>query len=227
MTIIQIYGFHAPEDAAMVAALGVEHIGLVAGMSGYSKNELSYDEARAIFAAAPAHTVKVAICMSTELDKLEEMLREVKPDILQLARDPEAMPPERVRELKERVPGLKVMQGIPVGGPETREKALHYAKAFEPVSDYLILDTVKVETSASFGATGKVHDWTISRDIVQMVNIPVVLAGGLSAENVVEAIRMVHPWGVDSLTSTSYPEDRMRKDPERCRAFVEAVRSVT
>ena len=53
------------------------------------------------------------------------------------------------------------------------------------------------------GASGKVHDWNVSKAIVDSVKIPVVLAGGLSPENVREAIERVKPWGVDSLTHTN------------------------
>ena len=52
------------------------------------------------------------------------------------------------------------------------------------------------------GARGETHDWAVSREIVERSRIPVILAGGLSAENVAEAIATVRPWGVDSFTHT-------------------------
>jgi phosphoribosylanthranilate isomerase len=61
---------------------------------------------------------------------------------------------------------------------------------------------------------------------VQQVQIPVILAGGLSSENVAEAIRVVRPWAVDSLTHTNraLPDGGFRKDLDRVRQFVEAAR---
>jgi len=73
------------------------------------------------------------------------------------------------------------------------------------------------------GATGETHDWSISRRIVERVDVPVILAGGLGPDNVAEAIRTVEPAGVDSYTETSRTE--RRKDIARSRAFVRAARS--
>ena len=98
------------------------------------------------------------------------------------------------------------------------------AVQFQQVSDYLLLDTKSPEETV-IGATGQTHDWTISREIVERVSIPVILAGGLSPENVAEAIRVVQPWGVDSNTHTNYLNQQpIRKDPERVRKFIEAAK---
>ncbi|NWG76280.1 MAG: phosphoribosylanthranilate isomerase, partial [Rubrivivax sp.] len=79
---------------------------------------------------------------------------------------------------------------------------------------------------AGIGASGATHDWALSREIVRQVRVPVVLAGGLSPENVGAAIRAVRPWGVDSLTHTNQPlpGGGFRKDLERVRQFVLAAR---
>ena len=96
--------------------------------------------------------------------------------------------------------------------------AIDAALAYQDVADYLILDTQATDI-AGIGASGKTHDWTVSRQIVRQVRIPVILAGGLSPENVAQAIRAVRPWGVDSLSHTnrSLPGGRFRKDIERVR----------
>lgn len=66
-----------------------------------------------------------------------------------------------------------------------------------------------------------------SRAIVESVQVPVILAGGLSPENVGDAIRAVRPWGVDSLTHTNRPlgGGGFQKDLDRVRAFIAAARS--
>lgn len=113
--------------------------------------------------------------------------------------------------------GMKIMQAIPVGKGDSVALAL----AYQAVSDYLILDT-DVDHIGGIGASGEVHDWNLSREIVEKTDIPVILAGGLSAENVAEAIAFVNPWGVDSLTHTNRPfgADGFRKDVEKVRRFV-------
>jgi phosphoribosylanthranilate isomerase len=68
------------------------------------------------------------------------------------------------------------------------------------------------------------HDWSISRRIVEQVHVPVILAGGLGADNVADAIRAVRPAGVDSKTKTDHDSSHA-KDIERVRRFHEAART--
>ena len=70
-------------------------------------------------------------------------------------------------------------------------------KPFESVVDAFILDTLDLAND-KVGGTGLVHDWNISRNIVKEISKPVILAGGLTPENVREAIRFVKPYGVDA-----------------------------
>ena len=91
------------------------------------------------------------------------------------------------------------------------------AEAHQETADYLMLE------SGAKGvpfAGGETHDWLVSRLIVERSRIPVILAGGLSPENVGQAIATVRPWGVDSFTHTDIAGQRGRKDPLRVRSFV-------
>jgi phosphoribosylanthranilate isomerase len=134
------------------------------------------------------------------------------------------LPPDAVRALRQRLPDMPIMQAISVAG----RQALDTALAYEDVAEYLILDT-QASDIAGIGASGETHDWSISRSIVEAVQIPVILAGGLSPENVAEAIRVVRPWGVDSLTHTNrlLPDGVFRKDLHRIRQFVNAAQGAT
>jgi len=73
------------------------------------------------------------------------------------------------------------------------------------------------------GITGKVHDWTVSRKIVEQSKRPVILAGGLNPDNVAAAIKAVQPWAVDSCTGTDVC--RGKKDLAKVAAFVKAARA--
>ena len=99
------------------------------------------------------------------------------------------------------------------------------ARSYARVSDYLILDSSTPDVPG-IGAAGTVHDWEVSAAIVAQVDVPVVLAGGLSPDNVVAAIETVEPWGVDSLTHTNRVLDSggFRKDLELVSRFVSAAR---
>jgi len=219
--ITQIYGILTPEDAIMVANLGAEHIGVVVGEDKQTPDEVDFVTTRAIFTAVPASTVKVALTVATDLDEIEAVAKAVQPDILHISADMDDPDVAAMRELKTRLPDLPLMRAIAVSGPE----AVAAAVQFQQVSDYLLLDTKSPDETA-IGATGQTHDWSISREIVERVSIPVILAGGLSPENVAEAIRAVQPWGVDSNTHTnrSGGQQPIRKDPERVRKFIEAAK---
>jgi len=102
--------------------------------------------------------------------------------------------------------------------------AITVATSYEDVVDYLILDTITPDV-VGIGASGLTHDWAISREIVQTIRKPVILAGGLSPENVGEAIQAVNPWGVDSLTHTNnfYSDGGFCKDLSKIERFVNAA----
>ena len=211
------------DEAQAVVAHGVDHIGITPSNIGLP-GEVDFVTARAIVDAVGSSAVKVALSVETNLDAIETMVHTVRPDILHLCGLENTLLPDAVRTLRERLPKLAIMQAISVAGPD----ALNIAKAYQDVADYLILDTQSPDI-AGIGASGETHDWTISREIVRQAQIPVILAGGLSPENVAEAISIVQPWGVDSLTHTNHllPNDSFCKDLDRVQKFVKAARGVS
>ena len=118
--------------------------------------------------------------------------RELQPAIVHLGSAPGLVTPEQVRELKRSIPGVSMMRSVPVLGTESIEIALHY----EGIADFLLLDSYRA-ADEQIGALGVTHDWSISRQIVERVRTPVILAGGLGPDNVAEAIRTVRPAGVE------------------------------
>lgn len=217
---VQIYTMQSSDEARAVAALGVDHLGVTPARCGLP-GEIDYAAARAICEAVRGLVISVALSVDTSPDAVVDMVRAVQPDILHLCGPAGSLPPEEVRQLRERLPGVPVMQAVAVTGPEAIETAL----AYEPVIDYLIVDSQAAHIGG-IGAAGVTHDWAISREIVRRVRVPVILAGGLSPDNVAEAIRAVRPWGVDSLTHTNtpLPGGRFRKDLDRVRRFAQAAR---
>ncbi len=218
LVIVQIYGVMTPADGSMVAALGADQIGVVVGEGGSAWDEVGFETASRIFDAIGARAAKVALSLSGESDEIEALVRSVRFDLLHLGAGPDRVRPEDVARLKERHPGLRVIRTIPVVGPE----AIQTARDFQGVADYLLLDS-RDPATRSIGATGRPHDWSLSARIAAAVRAPVILAGGLSPENVRDAIRTVRPWGVDSNTLTSRADDRLRKDPLRVRRFIEVA----
>jgi phosphoribosylanthranilate isomerase len=87
------------------------------------------------------------------------------------------------------------------------------------VADAILLDTFK---DGELGGTGIVHDWSLSAILAKELRVPVILAGGLNALNVGEAIRTVRPYAVDVSTGV---ETNGRKDREKVESFIKEVRS--
>ena len=217
--LVQIYTMQSVEEALAVAAVGVDHVGVTPTSCGLP-GEVSIDVAARICRAVTGHATSVALSVESDLQPIVGMVRVVEPDILHLCGPEGSLDPEAVATLQTYMPYTPVMQAIAVTGPE----AVDVARSFAPVVDYLILDSISEEIGG-VGAAGTVHDWTISAALVDAVDVPVILAGGLSPDNVAAAIAAVRPWAVDSLTHTNRPrpEGGFRKDLGEVQRFVSAV----
>jgi phosphoribosylanthranilate isomerase len=223
--IVQIYSLTHADDVRLLVDLGVEHIGLAPAGQGL-RSELDHDAARALFAMLPVTVLGAALTVRTDLAAIVAMAEAVNPTIVHICSTTEALSVDEQRRLRSLLPDdMKLMKAIEVGGPETMERALDAAERFAPVSDFLLLDTDDPDITG-IGAAGRVHDWDVSAKIVERVGqqVPVILAGGLSVDNVAAAIRHVRPAGVDSFTWTNSAADSRRKDPELVRGFVREAR---
>ena len=217
--IIQIYEINNSVEAKAIADMGADHLGVLVGKGRFPR-ELGFRQAKDIFSSLPSGARAVALSLSPDLADIMEVVEKTGPHILHIGTVLENILPADVLSLKSRFPGLAIMRAIPV----IDEQSIKAAKSYDGLVDWLLLDTYnKGETQ--IGAVGETHDWLISREIVASVEIPVILAGGLGADNVAGAIRAVRPAGVDSKTKTD-KEAGTGKDLDKVKQFVEAARSV-
>lgn len=218
--IVQIYSLTTLADVEACAAVGIDHIGVAAGGQDVPA-AVSTERARELFDRWPDDPGNrtAALSVHTDPDTVIEYGRAVQPDILHVCSDTYALDQETTATIRSRLPdGTDLMKSIEVTGPES----VAAAEEFAAVSDWLLLDTATTEVQG-VGASGRTHDWSVSRTIVEAVEVPVVLAGGLGPANVTEAIETVRPAGVDSYTHTSTSE--RRKDPEKTRMFADRART--
>lgn len=219
--IIQIYAFTKIDEAVAAVNLGVDNVGFVAGVYDMVYGELSFEEARAMADAIPENGTSTAITMSDDVDEILRMADAVQPNILHISSELEQVGLDKMAQIRGRLsPDIQLMKAIPVGDMASVDIARSYAA----VSDLLLLDTSR-KGFPGVGATGFTHDWNVSKAIVEAVQIPVILAGGLNAQNVASAIEKVRPWGVDSNTSTNKEGSRVEKDLDRIAEFVRAIKS--
>jgi phosphoribosylanthranilate isomerase len=217
MPLVQIYEVTSPEEASALVAMGVDHIGVLVGRGKFPR-EQSYVATRRIFAAVPQAAKKSALSLSHDFAELAEVVEETGPDILHLGTRPEALGPSQVLELKTLFPELAIMRTIPVRD----DGDVEIAKTYEGIADFLLLDTWK-SGEPEIGACGLVHDWAVSRRIVEEVKARVILAGGIGPDNAADAARLVRPAGVDSKTKTDL-HDGSVKDLQKVRLLVAAVK---
>ena len=215
--LVQIFEVQTPDEAAALVRLGVDHIGVLVG-DGVFPRELSIAQAKGIFAAVPAGKKRVALSLSADPDEVVRVVQETRPDILQVQAAIDDFSVAMTRALERRFPQVPIMRAIPV----IDETSIDIAAAYQGVADFLLLDSYDPGTQ-QFGALGRVHDWSLSRRIVDDVGIPVILAGGLGPENAAAAIAAVRPAGVDSKTRTDRL-DGSGKDLAKVQAFVAAAK---
>lgn len=211
--ITQIYEVQNAHEAKKLIEIGVDYIGVLVGNGAYP-GERSLKEANEIFNAVKGKAKRIALSLQEKLEDVLLVASEVEADVIHLPAPPESLSPDDVRTIKKRFPNLGVMRTIPVVG----EECVLLAKQYDGVADYLLLDS-KRKKDGQIGATGETHDWNLSRQIVEAVSIPVILAGGLGPDNIEEAIQKVHPFGVDSKTKTDKPGSN-EKDLEKVRLFI-------
>jgi phosphoribosylanthranilate isomerase len=217
--LVQVYEIATPDEARGVCALGVDHVGVLVG-DGRFPRELSVERARDVISAIIPPAKASVLMLAADLPLIEKAAAALHPPILHLGAAPELLGPLDVARLKSRLPAIRFMRSIPVIGPES----VDLAKSYNGIADLLLLDSHE-PGDRQVGALGRTHDWTISRQIVASVGVPVILAGGLGADNVAAAIAAVRPAGVDSKTLTDRDDGSHRKDLHRLREFVRVAKS--
>lgn len=218
--LTQIYEITSAEEAAAISEIGVDHIGVLVGDGSFPREQNPQSTLEIAAAIRPPSKLS-ALFLSPDLDFITSAALAIKAPIIHLGSAPELVGQQHVMKLRKALPGVLVMRSVPVAGQES----VAIAAAYEGVADFVLLDSCRA-SDKQIGALGITHDWSISRQIVEKLRIPVILAGGLGPDNVAEAIRVVRPAGVDSKTRTDLGETHT-KDLEKVRLFHAAARAAS
>ena len=211
---IQIAGVSSFEDSIRLINLGVDGLGFTLRLASGIHDGLTEDKAKQIIAQLPPFVGTVAITYIINPNEAVEFCKCLGVNTLQLHA---TVNHGAISEIKKQLPYIKIIKSVNVINSSSVNEAVNYAKE----ADAIILDTYDPVTGMH-GATGKTHNWTISKKIVSACNKPVILAGGLNPENVAEAINIVRPWGVDVHTGIENTDGTPNQ--EKAKAFVNAVR---
>jgi phosphoribosylanthranilate isomerase len=213
---VQIAGVSTLEEALALERLGADALGFTVRLPTGVHDELTEAKARSIIAALPPFISCVAITYIDNAREAADLCRALGVAAIQLHGE---CPAREIELLRAAAPHLRIIRAVHVTGPD----AVLKARALERRVDAIILDTYDATTGRG-GATGKTHDWTISRQIVESVRVPVILAGGLRPDNVVAAIRAVHPWAVDVHTGVEDADGT--RNLAKMQAFIERAKAV-
>jgi phosphoribosylanthranilate isomerase len=188
---IQVAGIINKEEADMLIQCGIKYLGFPLRLP-VNKEDLSEEEASVIIKHLVPPNYGIVICYSKTANEAIELCSKMNSNIIQLHG------PITIGELKSiRVlePNISIIKSLVITDKNESELA-KTLKELEPFVDAFITDTFDPLTGAS-GATGKIHDWSISKRFVEHSSKPVILAGGLNSSNVYDSILKVKPAGVD------------------------------
>ena len=237
MTWVKICGITNLEDALTAVDAGADALGFVF----YEKSPRNIDpnSAREIIQKLPANVEKVAVIVRDYPDHVKPLVRELGLTGVQLHAGLQSPSQQPLTATANGMPsGFKFYLSMPADWFIHQEdsartfiqsiaNAQQAMQTFEVTGEApRILNTIFLDSGSlqQPGGTGKVFDWEKALRIVgklkQTVNV--VVAGGLTPDNVNEAIRVLGPWGVD--VSTGVEVRPGKKDPKKVQAFVEAAR---
>ena len=213
MTRVKFCGITRVQDALLAADLGASHVGAVLSES---PRRVTPAEAAAIFAATPG-LHHVAVVRHAAVETVLDDAIESNADVIQLHGRFDA---EEIGLLRERFEG-ELWRVFPMeeASPQLPEDWSELAD----LTDAIVLDT---SSGGGTGGTGRIFDWGSASFLGELGGrTTVVLAGGLTPENVAGAIRLVSPGVVD--VASGIESAPGIKDPRRMKAFAEAVRSAS
>lgn len=243
--IVQVYEIQSPQEARALVEMGVDHVGSVITGLDTRRDPIirqTVDVVRNLGA------ISSLIPLYTDLEAVIDTILYYRPHIIHFCDRLEGPGDPAVdaaidlqKAVKNRFPDLKVTRSIPIGQRADGEsqRILRLAARLEPTSDFFLTDTVidgppdtvdgDQPVDGFVGITGLTCDWTVAAKLVAQSQIPVILAGGISPENVAAGIRQVAPFGVDSCTCTNALDAsgqpiRFKKDMARVKTLIGQVR---
>jgi len=204
------------EEARMALDAGADAVGLVSAMPS-GPGPIAEERIAEIAAELPSSVESVLLTSLTDPAEIAAQGERCGCDAVQLCAP---LPEPELPALRALMPERRIYPVVHVRGEASIDRALSLASVLG--ADALLLDSGAPDAARrTLGGTGETHDWQLSRRIVEAAPVPVILAGGLGPDNVVEAITRVGPYGVD-VCSGLRRKDRL--DAELLRRYMNAVR---
>lgn len=214
---VKVCCIESPEEAAWAIDAGADALGLVSNMPS-GPGVIGERRIAEIVATVPPNVATFLLTSERDPGRIVAQQRRCGVNTLQLV---DRVSADVRCELRSALPGISLVQVVHVEGEHSLEEACVVSKTAHVV----LLDSGRHDAPVrELGGTGRTYDWVLSRAIVDSVNVPVFLAGGLNPGNVAQAIKAVQPFGVDLCTGV---RTGGRLDVGKLGAFMGAVRAAS
>lgn len=213
MTRVKVCGITCEADLRVAVEAGADAVGLLVDVPVDSPREIDARTAARLAEATPPFVTTVLVTMPEGPEDAVTLAETVEPDAVQIHGDLGAGDLAYMTASVE----PQVLKTVAAANPER-------AREYDEVADALLVDSVDEEGA---GGTGRTHDWSHTAEVTADLDSPVVLAGGLTPENVGDAVRTVEPFAVDvasGVESENVAESGGRKDSEAVTTFVEKAK---
>lgn len=201
MPRVKVCGLTNEADLMTAVEAGADAVGAIVDVPVDTPREIDPSKAALLFDSAPPFVSTVLVTMPGSISRATDLVEQTSPDVLQVHA---GLPPEAIDELVES--GITTVASVDHGNDDI--------EAFAEAADALLVDSTD---ESGGGGTGRTHDWAATRDL-RPLPAPIVLAGGLTPENVTDAIAAVDPFAVD--VSTGVEAEPGEKDTALVTEFV-------
>lgn len=217
---VKICGMRTASDVEIAVNCGADAVGFITDVPVNTPRKIDAQTASELVKKVPAFVSSVLVIMPEDGGEALRLINKVGPDLVQLHNDIGSDDIEIIRNGTYRK--LVKVITVPVGEDFVVDELLSRidSLAGNDLVDAILLDSGK---AGRVGGTGTVHDWSVSEEIVDTADVPVILAGGLKPENVRNAVEQVRPFAVDTASGV---ETEGKKDPAKVCRFVREARCI-
>ena len=203
---VKICGHTTEEDLAVSVAAGADAVGVITDVPVESPRTVAPDRAAQLFASVPPFVTRVLVTMPETPAAALATLASVPADAIQIHA---SLSPSGIEAIRTETDATVIA---------TIDSDESEAHAYAAAADAVLVDSLADDNA---GGTGEVHDWTKTETLVETLSVPVLLAGGLTPANVVDAVQAVDPYGVDVASGVEVQPGK--KAPTTVQQFITAV----
>ena len=205
MARVKICGLTDPADLRAAIEAGADAVGVISSVSVDTPREVDRGTAAELVAAVPPFVTATLVTMPEDADHAVDLIRAVRPDAIQLHGEFDA---EAIGYIRAET-GVKVIPAVDYTDTDR-------AHDLDAAADAILVDSTREDGA---GGTGEPHDWESTGELAETLTSPVVLAGGLTPDNVAEAVRAAAPFAVD--VASGVERTKGRKDHTALATFVQ------